>query len=252
MTWEEENRTPENPYPFERIAGGQFDYKTDLAWAIQHWQDRYKGQRCFVIGNGSSLSETPLDSMIGEHCFATNKIADIYERTMWRPTLYQCMTTWTGHWIDHIMPTIDLGIPSFIWWRRAEFTGYRPNIIWTDFHDDEIWRDDVSEGIMRRGSSGLATLQIAMYLGFNPIILVGFDGKFRAFDEQNEADPNHFNDDYLSFVTDEQAERWNREWPKYHAMAKEAADRRGIEIIDATIDGSLTMYPKGDIHDICR
>ncbi len=247
---EHQSSVEEITYPFERIKKGYFGYQDDLAQYMWPWKDKYKDERIFVVGNGSSLEHTPMEKMIGEHSFATNKISDIYPFTKWRPTLFQCMTSQTRHWLDEIHETIELGIPSFVWWRRAETIGNYPNVIWTDFYHERRWERDASKGLMRWGSSGMVCIQLAMYMGFNPIILVGYDGNFRPV--QDEVDPNHFSDNYLANVTDEQAARWNSEWPKAHWLAKGAADALGIEVIDATINGSLTMWPKGDIHDICR
>lgn len=233
----------EEKVPIEKIIAREFGYKDDLAQELWEWKDKYKGERVFVIGNGRSLLKTPLEDLIGEHCFATNKIADIYDKTEWRPTLYQLMTGHTSHWRDSILETIELGIPSFIWWRRAELVGYHPNIIWTEiYHEHEPrWEYDVSKGL-GKSTSGVIMIQLAMYMGFNPIVLVGFDSNWRP--TSAGVDPNHFADDYLPNVSDEEARRWNKVAPKAHALAQEAADEIGVEIVDATIDGSLTAHRK--------
>ena len=44
--------------------------------------------RFFVIGNGPSLLDTPLDKIAGEKSVALNRIHLIYYRTKWRPTHY--------------------------------------------------------------------------------------------------------------------------------------------------------------------
>ncbi|MFC2055928.1 hypothetical protein ACFLV7_16775 [Chloroflexota bacterium] len=51
-------------------------------------KNRHKGQRCFVIGNGPSLSTTDLDQLRGEVTFACNKIYLAFNETDWRPTYY--------------------------------------------------------------------------------------------------------------------------------------------------------------------
>ena len=47
--------------------------------------------RWFVLGNGPSLANTPLDLLIGENTVGINRINLIYDKTAWRPTIY-CKT----------------------------------------------------------------------------------------------------------------------------------------------------------------
>jgi len=41
---------------------------------LQTYHDRYKGKRCFVIGNGPSLKNTDLSKLSGEYTFGMNRI----------------------------------------------------------------------------------------------------------------------------------------------------------------------------------
>ena len=54
-------------------------------------QGKYEGERIFVIGNGPSLSETPLDKIDSEYSFALNKVNLVYKSTEWRPHFYTFM-----------------------------------------------------------------------------------------------------------------------------------------------------------------
>lgn len=44
--------------------------------------------RAFVIGNGESLLKTPLELLIGQRTYATNRIHHLYDRVVWRPSVY--------------------------------------------------------------------------------------------------------------------------------------------------------------------
>jgi len=57
--------------------------ESDLAGA-------YAGERIFLIGNGPSLAETPLDALQDEYTMAMNKIDLIYDAVDWRPDFYVC------------------------------------------------------------------------------------------------------------------------------------------------------------------
>jgi len=55
---------------------------------IKSYKNKYQGKRCFLIGNGPSLSAADLDKLDGEITFACNFIHKIYDQTDWRPTYH--------------------------------------------------------------------------------------------------------------------------------------------------------------------
>ena len=48
-------------------------------------------KRCFIIGNGPSLTTSDLELLQGEVCFAANSIYQIFDKTSWRPNYYLCV-----------------------------------------------------------------------------------------------------------------------------------------------------------------
>ncbi|MCL5269955.1 MAG: hypothetical protein M1457_05215, partial [bacterium] len=49
-------------------------------------RDRHRGRRCFVIGNGPSLTLADLERLRGDVTIAANKIYLAFPRVAWRPT----------------------------------------------------------------------------------------------------------------------------------------------------------------------
>lgn len=49
-----------------------------------------QGKRCFIIGNGPSLTAQDLDKLKNEDSFAFNRIFYIFNQTDLRPTYYMC------------------------------------------------------------------------------------------------------------------------------------------------------------------
>ena len=64
--------------------------KTSAGKRLATYKNRYKGQRCFLVGNGPSLKAEDLTRLhqAGEITFAFNRVYNIFEDTPWRPTFY--------------------------------------------------------------------------------------------------------------------------------------------------------------------
>lgn len=86
----ESNSIPAALY-YEEFVPENFQSKPEIAIL----KDIHKGKRCFIIGNGPSLSPTDLDALHknNEICFASNYINRIYPYTKWRPNYYMIMDT---------------------------------------------------------------------------------------------------------------------------------------------------------------
>ena len=55
---------------------------------IRSLRNKYKGKRCFIIGNGPSLGIHDLEKIKGEISFGTHRIYEIFDKTSWRPDYY--------------------------------------------------------------------------------------------------------------------------------------------------------------------
>ena len=230
-------------------------------------RDKFTGKRVYVIGNGPSLSRTPMDMLIGEYSIAMNRIAAIYKQTKWRPDFFVCTTTNVRKpdWHKDIMRTIDQDIVTFAWDQLRETIGEKNNIYYlncthgsetTDQPLLEWWSDDISERVCKYGTSMLVAMQIAFYLGFGEIYIVGadlgftdsiFTKLFRRARLKKIAqlfDKNHFFPGYGS--PGGSAKYFNRNMTAAHQLIKKVADRKKIKIFNATLGGKLNVYPRVD------
>ena len=92
-------------------------------------------------------------------------------------------------------------------------------------------------------------LQLAFHMGFQQVILIGLDHNYTAAGKPNTTvvsqgdDPNHFSPAYFG-----KGFRWqlpDLETSEIgYAMARKAYRDVGREILDATIGGKLTIFPK--------
>ena len=92
-------------------------------------------------------------------------------------------------------------------------------------------------------------MQLAYHLGFRQVILVGVDHSFTTQGRPHEAvvshgdDPNHFSPQYFG-----KGFRWqlpDLETSEIaYRLARRAFEADGREILDATVGGRLTVFPK--------
>lgn len=171
--------------------------------SIESLEGKYEGERIFLIGNGPSLDETPLHRLDNEYSLAMNKIHGIYENTSWRPSFYlfghSDLNSEKKQYVQH---HIDLGIPCFINSTHDSVFGDSDNIHYFDkfylkeespvpdvnFHELEIndvkelpletlqkfWSDRVGE-VLYTYHSMYAAIQLAWYMGFDEMYLIGCD-----------------------------------------------------------------------------
>lgn len=55
---------------------------------LKELKDSHKGERCFIIATGPSLTIEDLEKLSDETTFGMNSIKRLYDKTSWRPTYY--------------------------------------------------------------------------------------------------------------------------------------------------------------------
>lgn len=212
-----------------------------------------------------------LDKLKGEITFAANRIFKIFPRTDWRPTYYIC--------IDYLMYGIDYKeinhIDSklrFVPLERAlaageiydEVTYYNRVVNCVDIKDGKIVRgkefafSDNIEDVVYGGQTVLFdAIQIAAYMGFSEIYLLGVDCgyKLEVLENgsivENNIEKNHFDDSYdeglegkIAVVGTLYATRLAFE------KAKESCEKKGIIIRNATRGGKLEIFQRVSLEDV--
>lgn len=55
---------------------------------IRRLKGKFEGKRCFVLGNGGSLTAGDLEMLQGEYTFGCNRLYMMFEKLSWRPYFY--------------------------------------------------------------------------------------------------------------------------------------------------------------------
>src|SRR5262249_54292447 len=109
---------------------------------------------------------------------------------------------------------------------------------------------DVSHPISSGGTVTFVSLQLAYFMGFREVIVIGLDHSFAEKGipnstevRQSEKDQSHCHPDYFPKGTKWQLPDLYRSEFAY-ALAREAFERDGRNIIDATIGGRCEVFRK--------
>ena len=110
---------------------------------------------------------------------------------------------------------------------------------------------DVSRGANQGYTVTYVALQVLHFLGCESVSIVGMDHSFaqsgKGGDTQvlNGADPNHFDDNYFGG-----GQQWQladlEQSEHYYAIARQAYDVTGRQLVDATINGKCHVFDKAD------
>ena len=229
---------------------------------IQQAKDRHHGDRCFIIGNGPSLRIEDLEMLRNEYTFAANTIFMCFGQTDWRPTYY-CFMDDGGYKklsnnyeiVCGAYPKKEAYISSTI--VPPKLTGKERfcHINYGNHTSNRMLTrnmkrcDDISVSIYEMYTVTNMSIEIAIYMGFKEIYLLGVDcnynNKKMHFIETNLDDDIRQNTgkrrmmDYtVSYMCDA------------YVYMKTVAREKGVKIYNATRGGSLEVFERIDFDSI--
>lgn len=221
-------------------------------------KDIHKGKRAFVIGNGPSLNQTDLSKLEHEITFGMNRIYIAFSEWGFTTT-YLCVTNdlVVGQFVDDF---IALPIPKFIAWRSHRHFNPElpmtqlPTFVYTSYTGPRF-TGDVRGRVWEGATVTNLALQLAFHMGIEKAILIGVDHNFASKGDANKTvvsdgdDPNHFMPNYFGKGVKWQLPDLDTSEIGY-ALARDAYRRAGREVVDATVDGKLTIFPKVDYNSL--
>jgi hypothetical protein len=211
--------------------------------------NKYKGKPLLMVGNGPSLNETPLEKFREINSIGMNKINILFDRTTWRPDVIVC----TNNLVARQNKSFYLSskIPILLSWKCRWFINSKINDNIKYFLSLPVrkFSKNLVHGVGSSGTVTYSALQLAYYLGCNPVIIVGVDHSFAVTGPSNEIatmkvkDTSHFDPNYF---------QKGQKWGLPNLEASEDGYRQAMvafndddrQIYDATINGKLQIFPK--------
>ena len=223
-------------------------WKNRYADRLKKFKDIHKGEDCFIIGNGPSLNKMDLTKLNDYYTFGLNKIYYIFDRVGLNLSYYISVNKLV---IEQSANEFDkISCPKFL---AVEGNSEIEETIANCYPIHTVggvngFQENITFPIIEGGTVTAVALQIAYYMGFKQIFLIGVDHNFAVKGTPNEEqtlsgnDESHFDPRYFA------GQKWNL--PDLEAsetsymLAKYIFNADERKIFDATVDGKLTVYPK--------
>ena len=219
------------------------------------FKNLHKGESCFIVGNGPSLQISDLEQIQkrGICSFGMNLSYHIYDKTFWRPSYHViCEYNILREYYDDIkrLRHDNLFIKNFYYMDETPYLddiNYYPGYSMRNYYKDNKFSDDITKVVYAGYSVTYDALQIAIYMGFKKIYLIGNDFSYMG-DPAGKG--NHFYDDIMRDKRIVAGRPYINVTLKSLQIAKEYADSNGIIILNATRGGKLEVFQRADIDKV--
>lgn len=236
---------------------------------FERQHNKYSGKRCFIIGNGPSLTPEDLDRIKDEYSFASNKIYHIFDKTSWRPSFFLCMdNNVIASEIENIK---HIGTcPKYINIMASKYGREEHENIWYicpkgkfhirqyDVQVDDL-SDDISKYVAVVQTVTVIAIQIAIYMGFSEIYLLGVDNSYaKSIDKDGKLHIDRsVKSDYFAGMKPAPGEANAGISVQYidavnyaYELARKFAKSHGVKIFNATRGGKLEVFERVDFDTL--
>jgi glycosyltransferase involved in cell wall biosynthesis len=252
---------PDDAFRVEEYPATRFNGK-----GIERFKSRHRGERCVIIGNGPSLNDLDLTLLKDVPTIGVNGIFYASDQMGFDLTYYvvedtavvddnleRIKTYQAGH---KFFPTIyrdrigEASNVSYFMMNRGYYERRSPAFCVPRFSTDAAQR-------MYSGQSvTMINLQLAYYMGFDEVVLIGMDFSYTIPTDakiegdnitSSSDDPNHFHPEYFGKGKVWKNPKLDRVLANYQ-LAKTMFEADGRRIVNATAGGKLEIFERVDYN----
>jgi hypothetical protein len=254
--------------PFKKIINTILLYEFRFSGErkkLLKYRNMYMNKRCFIIGNGPSLNLKDLEMLKGEVTFASNKIYKMFHKTQWRPTFWVCSDCAVLDKSREAFKSLN-EITCLVSYKGKKIIPNTENTLFFfeetkflfDFMNPVVsFNANASNCIGFGGTVTYCSIQLAIYMGFKQIYLLGVDHQYsRSIDNKGILHINKSIKDYPSEMIESDIEKQSQPVKyldvsnKAYKEAKKQANKLEVEIFNATRGGVLEVFKRVNLDDI--
>lgn len=232
---------------------------------ILNLKNSHNGERCFFVGLGPSLRIEDLDCLTSEQTFSVNNVFALFRQTTWRPTYYLNQETivlnsdWISDEFKAKYQKCDLNTAFFPFNRhRSDVVHAGKNVIllpivndWCMYFRGKRKMEHFSRNICKEVNAAFLSmyslLQIAVYMGFTSIYLIGCDAKYEIGRTHCYQEDNH---DKILYKSNQELNYNTSGIHMGFSAMKSMAEKHGIQVYNATRGGYLELFPRVDFDSL--
>jgi hypothetical protein len=235
---------------------------------------KYSGQRCFIMGNGPSLNQMDLNLLKNEYVWGSNRVYLLFDRIVWRPKFYVAVDRRVVPDNAAEINQLSSEFPDTLFFFPSRYClenilTSKENTYW--YNEVELNEKRLPEGafsldpaerVYRVNTVTIAALQLAVFLGFNPIYLIGCDTNYSIpptvdYEDNNknflisnqDDDPNHFSPSYFG-----KGRKWHdpnvESMILHYDLSNQVCKRAGVKVYNATLGGRLEIFERVDFNTL--
>lgn len=235
---------------------------------VKEYKDIHKGESCFIIGNGPSLRVEDLEKIKELVSFSSNRINLFLDDTVWTPYYYSFIDAIIAENFfsdvynmkkqEMFVVVTDAGYP-FLKKRFGKNCVFLRSYHEKDTKGFPKFSEDLSHKIHTYGTVTYVNIQLAVYMGFKNIYLIGVDNNYainKLEDGKIEINEkligkDHFNDTYYNSIEDlKQAPNNIYGMTQAYLSAKQHCYKMGVSIFNATRGGKLEVFPRVNFDNL--
>lgn len=233
---------------------------------IKKLKNSHKGERCFIVATGPSLTMGDLDKLKGEFTISMNSIVNIYDKTDYRPDIYMIQDKSV---IEKVKDRINFESEVFVGIGnlgsfckscisrgdvKKIFKNKLPHMYYLDTADSWFYINFKHSKYCPKFSSNCANrvydgcsvtysaIQLAFYMGFSNVYLTGCDCNYSG-------STRHIGE-YDKEAVYDKAEQIQKKMMKSYEVALDYAQNNHIGFFNATRGGMIELVPRKDLDSI--
>ncbi len=214
---------------------------------LKSYQNKHQGERCFLIGNGPSLTIQDLERLKNEKIMVANSIIKIFGDLSFKPTYYFAQDAQVlKDNIEVIKKT--KGITKFIRSYYSKRYHVKDAVYFNVYEDRVGFSPDISKGVYCGWTVIYSMIQFAVYMGFTKIYLLGVD--FNYANNNTEINVDCYFDKRLF------NKNINYALPKTDfsiasfQQAKKYCESNHIQIYNSTRGGKLEVFERKNFDEL--
>ena len=245
-----------------REALGDFSRSRRYRWSdsvLMQNRNAHAGETCVIVGNGPSLNQTDTALLQGKHSFGMNRIYIGLDDLGFVPSFYVCVNQLV---IEQCWEDIcQLTMPKFISSNAGVRSRRETDAVFLRTREAASHRDCGSffscnpiAGVWEGATVTYVAMQLAYWMGFHKVILIGVDHSFTTKGKPHTAivsegdDPDHFSGGYFG-----KGFKWQLPDLDTSEVAYQMADLSfravGRDIVDCTVGGKCPVFRKGELAE---